>query len=244
LCLECHGDAHTVHQLSQNLTPDKIVAHKEYWLQIVEDQDVAAANNIVLPSPGDVWWDYFNHKRIINTANKLNVDPASLSGYQELLKQGIINKIGEPIISASTQASYLYDSVGGHDQTLANYYAEYIAAIVEKATVWDLTEIYDQDFISENISTGDVITVKGCWRFKKLHKKFHVGSLMNREAYIVFSGIRIQFTIDAWECTSSSSTTNLSGYWPCLGILLVRSVCKNDHKVTIHGSGLAIGTKV
>jgi len=70
LCQDHHDEAHTKHQLSQNLTAPKLRGFKESWLQLVSkrrEQATSASSQRELADPFlsmGVTWGYINHRRV------------------------------------------------------------------------------------------------------------------------------------------------------------------------------------
>ncbi|WP_417730107.1 HNH endonuclease [Rosistilla oblonga] len=246
LCLLCHDEAHTKRELSLNLTPNRIRSRKAMWLQTVEKQVVAELLQPDTAKLNRPMWDYFNHRRIVDVAGLLKIDPTECENYSSLANEKCIAETGEPIWNSTRgdrdNSLYLYDGLGWHDRRLYAFYADLTKRVLDATRIINLSSCWNHKTFTALASPGTVIAFSGNWRFKRAEYASERGPGQRRNAYVQKRKLRIEFGFDCWETTSSSASSNLSGNWLCTGIAIVRHV-ENVDGVTVHAcSGLAIGT--
>ncbi len=248
LCLACHSKAHSINTISMNLTIDKLKAFKDKW-----EAKVRKSESDALFTKTSWWilgavWDYFNHNRIVDTAGRLGVDVKSANNYQNLVRAGTISNDGSYIwpsnvpLTCKNSISYIYDnSLLGFDRSLCNFYSSLIKLMLEQTEWLDVSTIFKRS-TAQLIESYPIIVVTGSFRFNNIRKK-HTGPGQTINGYKTARGLKVEFSIDAWETTSQSAhSVNLSGVWRSTCILLVRSVSRSEKLSTVHCTCLAIGT--
>lgn len=244
LCLEHHDSAHTKKELSKELTKKEIKKHKKLWEKQVATQDAKAILGLV-----NDWsrWDYFNNNRVFemffdsNLAIKKNARIKELESLNILNAQtGSINSV-ERWELQDKPSSYLYDFYDG--MMLSHYMKQIWEAILNSLEVLDLTgKLHDKTFLKSLVTPGKFISLQAGFYFKKETSK-REGRKQIRTGYYKNKNIKIEFILDAFECTSTSSwAVHLAGHKLATPILLVKSVVEDDQKIKVNCSCLAIGS--
>lgn len=246
VCLICHDEAHTKHELSINLTPERLRVFKSEWISEVNRETAAA---LMAPHAHKVqgpMWDYFNHNRIIDLAHQLSINVDAGSLYTSLLQEGSIARSGEPRWHPDrvprSESRYMYDGLGWHDRRLYRFYADLASRVLLRTRIIDLSSDWSPKTFKSLVTPGTVVGFAGGWRFKKLDQSIIHGPGQNRKAYVQKRKLRLEFSFDCWETTSGSASSNLSGSWPCTGIAIVRQIDRRKGLTLYAASGLAIGT--
>ena len=250
LCLHCHDEAHTKRDLSQNLTPELIRCLKKKWESEVHNKNF---RSLIEPNPCSLTgaiWDYFNHKRLLDLANNLQLDLSEFfaSGFNEVPLFPI--QADSPETSSLNQdqrnARYLYfEAFNPRTIKRYNFFQQILYEILSRIEFVDLTSNWTKSSINSIVKQKTLITCTGPFRFKWLHPRNAVGQGQIREGYRRKGGIKIQFKIDGWESTSASAhASHLSGTWVSTSILLTRNVIRDRDRdlLIINCTCLAIGT--
>lgn len=119
--MNTHGEAHTKHELSLNLTKERILHAKSQWIDEVKQMN----KNLVidLPKPMFSIFDYFNINRLFDFLKQKDINLWKLSYYDYLLDAGFINKDGsfKPILKWNVSSSDIkYYWIGFFEGTYIN----------------------------------------------------------------------------------------------------------------------------
>lgn len=229
LCLEHHAEAHTHHDLSLNLTPERIRGHKQLWLAEVQERDVAA---ITRPCRSTrVTWDYFNHSRII--------DLIATNGRLQ-------SKYGNELfpITGIEKQPWMY---AGDIGVMSRRRSLFTATTIDIMREWRCSSLnaLEEDDIVALLKPGSVVALRNPCTFVGVGKGDEVGPGQTRRVTSKFLKYTFRFTIDAWEATSASAWhSHLTNEDNCefLSVLLIRSVARGDGgKVSIGATCIAIG---
>jgi hypothetical protein len=248
LCLNCHSKAHSVSTISLNLNSQKLRAIKDEWEGVVRKRESDALFTKTSWMPLGGVWDYFNHNRITDVVGQLGLDLNQVKGFGSLSKQGVISDSGSYIwpsnipLSDRANIRYIYDgSVPVFDRALRQFYAQTIKAILEQTQWLDISTIFKKS-TAQLIAEYPIIAVTGAFRYKRVNGTDY-GPGQNIVATRTAKGLRVEFSIDAWETTSQSAhSVNLSGLWRSTCILLVRNISISEKNANIQCTCLAIGT--
>ncbi len=248
LCLNCHSKAHSKNTISMNLSASKLRVFKKEWeANVRKFESDALFTRSSWQMMGGLW-DYFNHNRIIDTAGEIGVDVKSASNYQALVCAGTISNDGSYIwppsvpLTNKNSIRYIYDnSLPGFNRSLRNFYSSLVKQILEQTQWLDVSAIFKKS-TAQLLDGYPIIAATGAFRFKNTRKtNTGPGQIIN--GYRTARGLRVEFSVDAWETTSQSANgVNLSGIWRCTCILLVRSITRTEKLTTVHCTCLAIGT--
>jgi hypothetical protein len=102
LCTGHHDEAHTKHQLSQNLSPTVLLDAKNKWLSEVQNNreissTLSGQKEITLGHPIasiGLAWGYINHKRVGQIANLEVLTADELEYFNYCVARGLIDKKG------------------------------------------------------------------------------------------------------------------------------------------------------
>ena len=249
LCLNCHGEAHTKRETAQNLTPERIQYSKQKWEEMVCTQDLQA---LIRPSSWEsntAMWDYFNHTRLLTLARSIQIDTA------QILNSPIFSNQHFPSISDhSTEKTnvenpgadvpYFYAALNPiRAAELYGHFERLLYELLGRTGFVNLTSEWSRSSVNSIVRPGNIIACTGAFRFKWLHNHQKAGPGQNRRVRKSKRGIELHFQIDGWEATSSSAHhTHLSGIWVSTAVLLVRSVSRDEGRIIIACTCLAIGT--
>ncbi len=248
LCLNCHSKAHSTNTISINLSKDRLISIKAEWEASVRkrESDALFTKTSWLPLGGV--WDYFNHNRISDIVGELNLDLQSISNYANLRKNGTISENGAYVWPQNISAAerqfirYIYDgSVPGFNSSLRQFYAQILKKLLENTQWLDVSGIFKRS-TAKLISNYPIITATGAFRYRRANDLF-AGPGQTIMGSRTAKGLRVEFSIDAWETTSSSANSvNLCGVGRSTCILLVRSIIHNEKSSIVKCTCLAIGT--
>ncbi|MEA4848039.1 MAG: HNH endonuclease signature motif containing protein [Clostridiaceae bacterium] len=242
LCLEHHGEAHTKHDLSINLTARRLKVAKRSWILKVQELDQEIARGITISEYA--CWDYFNVNRIFEILGSLNINLADDNKYYEvLLEKGYITKSGFLVSLGQDyhdNKSHWLDFYGGY--IIASYLGIVMRKIILSTNIKVMNILWTRPQIIASVKIGDVIMIQGAFYFRNL-TSISTGSGQTRFAYRQARGIRVEFQFDAWYCCSSSSRAiHLSGRKVATAFATVREISRDSKYLIIRCSVLAIGS--
>ncbi|MBN3526424.1 HNH endonuclease [Paenibacillus apiarius] len=243
LCLEHHGEAHSKHELSINLSPERIRDAKQKWLQLVKDVDVKTVLDI--HNTDGAFYDFFNVGRIIELVDTLNINPTESKYYRYALVHGFINDEGliKPIESWSKtrieDKDYWLDFFEG--TYLYHYLKNLFLMVINKRPFIRLNRIWNRTAITSIIKPGDFVLLQGVFYFKSKTKKVK-GNQQIKLCYRKANGIKVEFEIDVFYCNSDSSRSHLSGRNVKTAYCLVRSIKNERDFLILSCTALALGT--
>jgi hypothetical protein len=249
ICANCHGEAHTKRELGRNLTAYELRNHRKTWATKVAELDARAlfdpdANRNALGMAP--LWDYFNHRRISRIAAELSIDPTELPTFARISATASIDELGAidwPTVHAgSTSMDYMYAGAIRNADGLYNYFADLLTRVVSRSKWIDLASIWTPAKLKAVAVPGRVAILTAGLRFKSAGTMLSVGPGQERECYYKKEKIRLHFTFDAWETTSTSLRGNLSGIWRATAICIIRSVEAEKSLTNIGATCLGIGT--
>jgi len=247
LCLEHHGEAHSNHELSQNLDPDALRRAKRTWENEVRKR---RADAIFRPHPlalTGAFWDYFNIQRLVDVFSRAGLSARSIPEHRDLLAEGAISSDGLPLWAGNQPASsvsYRYASCHpGTTRSCLRLYDLMLHEILRFLPFVDVTDIWNRTRLSTSLASGSIYVCTAGHIFKRLHRFDAIGPGQNRTGYRQANNVRLEFSMDGFEATSSSSHgSHLSGRWYCTSIGIVRSLERVSDQLKINCTVLAIGT--
>lgn len=237
LCLEHHARAHRKGDLEQNLTPRQLKEFKSNWERNVAHLDPKAileASRI----PGHHWW-WFNHVRLFEIAQQLQLDLTKIPHYIIALGAGVIDGSGFPQAQRD-KSSYVYQ--GGDGIRLYAYVREVIEAVLARTSIFNISDVLDPGFLSRIVSAGDIILVEGKHYFRSV-SKVREGPGQASEVRREVNNVRVSFTVDRWEAVATSAwAVWLAGAKPAASLVRVQRIERVGGKLHLHCTGLAIGS--
>jgi len=237
LCLNHHDKAHTHHELSQNLTPNRIRGARNEWFGIIEQRGNQARDDAF----GNLQryqgrWDYFNISYIYQLLFDHNISFSSRY-KQSLLNKNLLNE--DRIINADKLATNSTHWLNFYDGMLIKGFVEdMVNAIINTLEVKYLSNsIYTQ----KSLAPGDFCLMDGNFSFKMLSKqKKGIGQM--RKATCKINGIEYTGQFDAWYCNSSSSHgLHLTGRKEATQLFLVRDIMSDGNVAQVSGTIIGIG---
>ncbi len=211
LCLNDHGEAHTQRKLGQNLTPNQIRLHKKNWEKRVQEASGRAL--VGLSRVQGANWDYINHARLFRLSDQLKVKVTSVAEFRIARGLCMISKHGEvndpsKWQTGSRPSGYLYQA--GEGRHLYAYTSALLETVIQRLGATDISTL-TRGQAEALIENGALVFFQGPVYFRRENRK-HSGVGQLRRAYTKGVGVELDFSFDAWECTSSSSwAVRLSG---------------------------------
>jgi hypothetical protein len=248
LCLDCHGRAHTKSEISFNLTPDLIRKHKQLWIEEVraKSKEIALKNNY--PKINHATWDYFNHVRLLEIAERSGVDFRMLHKYEYLVKNDVINSEGWIKKFSVAGARFLYEGIPYHHATALRFYYTDIADKILSVCRWnDVTNEWDRISMRALAQQGTLVVCRGRYCFqRKKQQRGTIGVEQERRGYLKKAGIMIDFLLNPYEATSSSAYGGiLSGQNLMTALLWVKDIGgptpEHDGVLVVNARCLALG---
>jgi len=237
LCVEDHIRVHSKSDLSQNLDSTSLKNFKTEWEDRVATLDAQA---IVQASRLESCnWNYFNHLRLFELAQQLNVNLRARPFYQVALGDKIINADGT-LRPRNPKFSYMYND--RHTMTLYGYVKDVMDATLKRLSIQNISDHLDKGTLLPIIATGDYIFVQGAHVFKPLDKvRSGKGqpTVGTRRAH----GVEVKFVFDRWEGTSCSSWACwLSGRQAVGSLIQVKGIERSDGVLSVAGTVIGIAT--
>lgn len=236
VCTDHHAHAHRRGDLEQNLTPERLRLAKtarEVAVRDLDAQAILAASRV----QGHHWL-WFNHRRLMETAEALGINRLSLVSFAGAYRLGYVDEEGRPM-SGDPQQPYV--AAGGDGDYLLAYLAEMFRAVMSRSAVFNISDHLDRGFLARVIKPGDLILVQGRHVFKERTKRnYGPGQLIEvrRQA----NGVRVSFTIDRWEAIATSAWGSwLRGFQRVASVVRINEVLPGEKALELRCSGLAVG---
>jgi hypothetical protein len=192
-------------------------------------------------------WDYFNHRRISRAASDLSIDFKALSSFAKVQYVAPLDELGGidwPTVHSGrgNRTPYMYDGDIRCADGVYSFFSELLMAVVSKSKWIDLESIWTPNKIRAVALPGRVALLTAGFRFRSAGTMLAVGPGQEREGYYTRNRIRLRFTFDGWETTSTSSRGHLSGIWRCTVVSVIRSIETTGSLLAIEATCLGIGT--
>ncbi len=221
LCLNHHGEAHSYHENSRNLTPQVIRKAREEWYAIIQKQNIEAEQALDTIRRYSGRWDYLNLNYVLGfiDEHKIHFD----SRYRfDLIAKGLLTENGA-ICSDKLKENDAYWLHFFDGQYLKRYIEEQLNIIIGCVPV---RYIRDSLYMQDKIKPGELLLVDGQFHFERLNKQTR-GIGQTRKVWGIVNHIKFEGEFDAWYCTSSSShDSHLTGNKHATLLCLVRNVEK------------------
>jgi hypothetical protein len=248
ICANCHGEAHTKRELGRNLTPEQLLKDRELWAARVAELEAQALfdadsnRNALGMTP---LWDYFNHRRIVRAAAELGIDANTVPSFARIAGRAPVDELGAidwSVVRSASQSPYMYDGDIRNADGVYSYFAELLTLVVAKSKWIDLDNIWTPTKLRAVALPGRLAVLTAGFRFKSAATMSRVGPGQEREGHYKRGRIRLHFTFDGWETTSTSSRGMLSGIWRCTAVCVIRSVVTERSLTSVEATCLGIGT--
>jgi hypothetical protein len=256
LCTTHHDEAHTRHQLSQNLTSDALRHAKQQWIAKVKEQrDLAAtvsgqlvlAGNHELASMG-VTWGYINHRRVGQLARPDLLSQKEKSYFEYCRAIGIVDQKGILVkpravpLSTDYIGNSIYDwYVHGDDLRLHLLYAAFVDQISRTIQPIHLErEGWTKVRIQELVGPGDFIFLDRGFYFRSVRE---TRQNQHRRVHTFQRKISVEFYVDTIDMFGTTSmTVSFSGHNHCAALLQLKSMGKNKKGwLVLHCTPIALG---
>lgn len=237
LCLNHHGEAHSHHENSRNLTLQVIRKAREQWYAIIQKQHVETERVLDTVRRYCGRWDYFNLSYILGFMDEHKI--CFNSRYKsDLITKGLITESGT-ICSDKLKENDAYWLQFFDGQYLKRYIEEQLNIMIGCVPV---RYIRDSLYMQDRVRPGELLLVDGRFYFKRLNKRIK-GIGQTRKVWGTVNHMKFEGEFDAWYCTSSSShDSHLTGNRHATLLCLVRNVEENDTldliSCTVIGLGL------
>lgn len=219
LCLNHHGEAHSHHENSRNLTPQAIRNAREHWYAIIQKQKIEAERALDTIRRYSGRWDYLNLNYVLGfiDEHKILFD----SRYRcDLIAKGLLTENGT-ICSDKLKENDAYWLHFFDGQYLKRYIEEQLNIIIGCVPV---RYIRDSLYMQDKIKPGELLLVDGQFHFKCLNKQTK-GIGQTRKVWGIVNHMKFEGEFDAWYCTSSSShSSHLTGNKYATLLCLARNV--------------------
>lgn len=206
LCLNHHDDAHSKKELSLNLKAKQLIKHKEKW---IEQCFQNTANTLVNNSSTEYGrWDYINLNRLAELKRKFNIVSPNDGLIFTLQASGVLDNHGNLCDTskwkgiASPPSHHLYDFSEGY--LLQAYHSSLLEEVIKKIQI---TKLNDYSTLRKGVSRikpGRFFYHEGRYFFKDLTKAY-TGRNQYKRMYYRAKKIRLESSVDGWECTSSTA---------------------------------------
>lgn len=242
LCLEHHDLAHTKKELSVSLNKKQLVEFKRKWLGQNRTADAEAILGLV--SRDFARWDYYNHTRVYELFLSMDIDPSTFKTYEKLHSANYVDDLGIMNISEiqrmNSSESYMYRD--GNGLITGFYMKEVFESVLRRLPVIDITDKFNRTSIISLLRPGSFIALQAGFYYKQDSKR-DTGRGQLRRAYYKKKDIKLAFSFDPYEATSSSAyNDSLTGHSISTVICIVKSIYEKDNYLNIDVSCLAVGS--
>lgn len=243
ICSFCHGEAHTKHELSQNLSGDKIKEFKHRWVDEVRER----ASRAMLPSSNldQAVWTYINHQRLSQFLEK-----AGCKFRQELIdplkSKGFVDSFGmpQPIVQPSDwkHTWTVYDGLPYYASHRAHHLlTTAVDDLITAVCPIDLDAIWGKRSIKSLIRSGSICYCLRAFYFKD-EQHYPDQKYADRIAYAQARGIKVQLRISTRNMFGDSAIhDSFSGHRIAAALFAVKSITQEEDKLMIFGTPLALG---
>jgi hypothetical protein len=255
LCTEHHDEAHTTHQLSQNLSSAALHDAKEKWLNEVQKKrelSSTLSGQLVITKDNPIAsiglsWGYINHKRVGQIVNPETLTEDEHDYFNYCVERGIIDKKGILIKpkNVAYSNSYITNTIydwyeHGDDQRLHKVYSSFVDKISKSTCPIHLEAgKYDKEFVYEIVKPGMLLFLDKSFYFKNISK---TSQNQHRKAHTTQGQIQIEFYLDTIDMFGTTSITiSFSGHKSCAALLQLKSFEEVDNKLILHCTPIALG---
>jgi len=132
--------------------------------------------------------------------------------------------------------------IGGFQINFTYYLREVVERVVSHLPIIDITNKLNHTDISALVKPGKYISAQLAFYFKE-EEPYKDYEFQRKKAYYRGNKIRLEFSFNAWECTSSSARfDHMTSRRVITPVLFVTSVIKEKGWIIISTSCLAVGS--
>ena len=254
LCAQHHDEAHTKRELSQNLTPDRLLKLRSHWYaDLTERRALAASVTLQRRKYGDssfgsfASWGYINHRRVIELSGSRWRNRVDSKLAKRCLNKGLLDSRGILVRphDYSPPDSYVRNTVYdwfdfGDDQAVHLLYTELVDALAEKFNPLHLDDLcWTKRFIKNHVKSGQFVFARRATYFRR--------TMLNNEtaqisARTFAKRISIEYGMNTEDMFGTTSITcSFSGHKTCSAFLLVKSINSTDGWLKISCTPVAVG---
>jgi hypothetical protein len=253
LCQTHHDEAHTIRELSQNLSGDRILGFKSLWLANVKEHrekiaSAAAQREAAHPflSVG-VTWGYINHGRVAQLINREILGMVDGAILNRCLRRHLVDERGILIKPDNWKPCdlYLKNTIYdwfNHGDALAVHilYSELVDILARRLQPIHMTdETWTRTFIRSCLEDGSFLF------FRRAHY-FVVENQDNENAHIrVYTfkkRIRVEYFVDSRNMFGNTSiTVSFRGHRSCAAFIQVKSIERTDKDLVLLCTPIALG---
>lgn len=238
ICLQCHGKAHTKHQLSVNLDENALRSAKLEWERAVRASDARSLALRSGISDNSHCWYHINHQRIFSAAKAAGVDFKFVPNFRSMLRLGLVDKNG--LLTLNHLKNEMHAYAHGDCMVQYAYVHEVMVEYLSMISLDNVSDYLDRGSIRYRVREGDTIFLQGAFTFKDMTKKLE-GVGQERKLRRKVGDIEFVSTIDGWESTSTSAWGSwLRGRQTAGAPLKVRTINESDRKIKFKCTTLAI----
>jgi hypothetical protein len=244
ICSVCHGEAHTVRSLSQNLTPEKIRESRRLWEAEVRERGTRA----MLPVPGvsASLWVYIHHDRLAQFLRRFGVEFEPMK-LKRLMRLGAVDELGVPRrqkrASPDSPMWSVYDHLHYDTRHLVHdFLTRTVDDLVRATNPVDLDAIWKRRDIPALLKPGTLCFSQRGFYFRPIHhdaKQRFERRLVTARA----RRIRLELQISTRDMFGDSAvTTTFAGHRHVACLFVVKSMERKGEWIVIYGTPVAMGT--
>jgi hypothetical protein len=242
LCTPCHDEAHSHHDLTQNLDEKKLIEFKQKWEEEVETISKKAMTDDHGKSL--INWAYFNFNQLPKYITT-HVSSFKDHYYYYLVDNKIINENLEIIVSDESTKKVLYKSVFNaldirDAHYLNQYYENMVNELIRKINPYEMNAIWNITSVKALLNPGDFIFLINGMFFKRVsvENKVETRRVLIKVQKIVIQG----FLYTNYMFGSSSYCDSFIGHKTAAGFFYIKSINRELGNMVIHVTPLALGS--
>ena len=243
LCNNCHDEAHTHHDLSQNLTQDKLIFCKLEWEKEVEKRSISAMTYSGVSS--SLNWTYFNFSLIPQSIIHFGINYKN-EKYHYLKSNNIINDEIDVLNGKNETIQHFYlptlfDNMNiNNAHILRSYYQYLVNMLIEKVVPYEIDAIWRRTEIKTLVKPNSYIYFSNVMYFSLVDKK---NECETKKIYMHAKGIKVEgYIYSNYMFSSSSQYKTFCGHNTVTGFYLVKHIEKDSKYLVIHVTPIALGT--
>jgi uncharacterized protein YifN (PemK superfamily) len=242
LCTHCHGEAHTKHDLSQNLDERKLKEMKRSWeLEVEEKSKQAMTDN---HGSSMVNWAYFNFDQLPKYICNSGIEYKDRY-YDYLIDHKIIDEDAQVIVSDDRNEDVQYRNIFkvlsfNNSHYLKQYYENMTNEIIRKVNPYELDAMWTKTEIKALLKVNDLIFFMNGLFFKKISTENKVET---RRVYLKAKNIKIVgYIYTNYMFGASSYCDSFIGHKIAAGLYFIKSINRELNSLVIHVTPLALGS--
>lgn len=255
LCLEHHGEAHTIRSLGKNLDASGLRHAKKKWTNQVRESRIRIATvggqKKMVGSAfllAGIAWGYINHKRVVQIVDPRSFEGSDATLYQTCLRRGLVDDRGI-IISPhgrKTNSSFVRGSIYdrfdfGDDHRVHAMYSTMVDHIGRSTNVVHIErEVWTKARLQALLKPGAVLFLERAFYFKNVSS---TANNEHRRARYFKRGIEVEFFVDTIDMFGTTSmTVSFVGHQSASALLQLKSMgVSEEGKLRLNCTPIALG---